>query len=67
MSDQRFECYTKDKRALIVAQRTCDEEVLDYDSDLETVRTKVYLQRYLRYRRTEVREVNWTKYSGIFE
>ena len=24
--------YTKDKRALIVAQRTCDDEVLDYIS-----------------------------------
>ena len=32
MSDQRFKCYMKDKRALIVAQRTCDEEVLDYVS-----------------------------------
>ena len=30
MSDRRFKCYTKDKRALIVAQRTCDNEVLDY-------------------------------------
>ena len=28
MSDRRFECYTKDKRALIVAQRTCDDEDL---------------------------------------
>ena len=32
MSDRRFECYMKDKRALIVAQRTCDNEVLDYVS-----------------------------------
>ena len=32
MSGQRFKCYTKDKRALIVAQRTCDDEVLDYVS-----------------------------------
>ena len=32
MSDRRFKCYTKDKRALIVAQRTCDDEVLDYVS-----------------------------------
>ena len=32
MSDRRFKCYTKDKRALIVAQRTCDDEVLDYIS-----------------------------------
>ena len=31
--------YTKDKRALIVAQRTYDEEVLNYVSNLETVRT----------------------------
>ena len=34
MSDQRFKCYTKDKRALLVAQRTCDKEVLDYVSNL---------------------------------
>ena len=26
MSDQRVKCYIKDKRALIVAQRTCDDE-----------------------------------------
>ena len=32
MSDQRFQCYMKDKRALMVAQRTCDDEVLDYVS-----------------------------------
>ena len=32
MSDRRFKCYTKVKRALIVAQRTCDDEVLDYVS-----------------------------------
>ena len=32
MSDRRFKCDTKDKRALIVAQRTCDDEVLDYVS-----------------------------------
>ena len=32
MSDRRFKCYTEDKRALIVAQRTCDDEVLDYVS-----------------------------------
>ena len=32
MSDRGFKCNTKDKRALIVAQRTCDEEVLDYVS-----------------------------------
>ena len=32
MSDRRFKCYTKDERALIVAQRTCDDEVLDYVS-----------------------------------
>ena len=32
MSDRRFKCYAKDKRALIVAQRTCDDEVLDYVS-----------------------------------
>ena len=32
MSDRRFKCYTKDKRALIVAQRTYDDEVLDYVS-----------------------------------
>ena len=31
--------YTKDKRALIVAQRTCDEEDQTM-SQLETVRTK---------------------------
>ena len=30
--------YTKDKRALIVAQRTCGDEVPDYVSILETVR-----------------------------
>ena len=28
MSDRRFKCYMKDKRALIVAQRTCDDEDL---------------------------------------
>ena len=28
----KVKCYTKDKRALIVAQRTCDDEVLDYVS-----------------------------------
>ena len=32
MSDRRFKCCTKDKRALIVAQRTCDDEGLDYVS-----------------------------------
>ena len=32
ISDRRFKGYTKDKRALIVAQRTCDDEVLDYVS-----------------------------------
>ena len=40
MSDRRFKCYMKDKRALIVAQRTCDEEVLNYVFNWETVRTK---------------------------
>ena len=30
MNGRRFKCYTKDKRALIVAQRTCDDEILDY-------------------------------------
>ena len=51
---------TKDKRALIAAQRTCDEEVLDYVSDLETVRTKNegISQRRLRYQRTEVRSMD---------
>ena len=28
MSDRRFKCYMKDKRALIVALRTCDDEDL---------------------------------------
>ena len=32
--------YMKDKRVLIVAQRTCDEEVLNYASNLEAVRMK---------------------------
>ena len=32
ISDRRFKCYAKDKRALIVAQRTCDDGVLDYVS-----------------------------------
>ena len=32
MSDRGFKCYMKDERALIVAQRTCDDEVLDYVS-----------------------------------
>ena len=43
--------YTKDKRALIVAQRTYDEEVLNYVSNLETVRTKDegYISVVLRY------------------
>ena len=53
---------TKDKRALIVAQRTCDDEVLDYVSYQETVRTltkdEVISQEYLRYRRTKVRSVD---------
>ena len=33
--------YMKDKRALIVAQRTCDKEVLNYVFNQETVRTKM--------------------------
>ena len=62
MSDQRFKGYTKDKRALIVAQRTCDEEVLNYVSNRETVRTMTkdegISQRYLRYQ--ELRFEVWT-------
>ena len=47
----------KDERALIVAQRTCDDEVLDYVSNQETVRTKMkgegqkYISTSLRYLR----------------
>ena len=47
MSDRRFKCYTKDKRALIVAQRTCDNEVLDYVSnprDSEDEGRRIYLR-----------------------
>ena len=36
----KVQVYMKDKRALIVAQRTCDKGVLNYVSNLETVRTK---------------------------
>ena len=48
--------FTKDKRALIVAQRTCDEEVLNYVSNPETVRMK-----------DEGFKRSLTRYSGIFE
>ena len=62
--------YTKDKRALIVAQRTCDEEILNYVSNLETVRTKIEGQRYisivLRYQGKGSKR-DLTRYSGIFE
>ena len=71
MSDRRFKCYTKNKRALIVAQRTCDEEVLYYVSNQETVRVMTkgegISQRYLRYQGLMVRRVDLTRYSGIFE
>ena len=62
MSNRRFKCYTKDKRALIVAQRTCDEEVLDYVSNQEAVRTMTkdegISQRYLRHQGLRFKE--WT-------
>ena len=72
MSDRRFQCYAKDKRALIVAQRTCDDEVLDYvstrdseDNDNERLRLsltmwqrmKVYLKG-IEISKTEVRSVD---------
>ena len=63
--------FTKDERALIVAQRTCDEEVLDYVSNRETVRTMTkdegISQRYLRYQGLRFEEWTLTRYSGIFE
>ena len=65
--------FTKDKRALIVAQRTCDEEVLNYVSSLETVRMKD--EKVLDYvsnpetvrMKDEGFKRSLTRYSGIFE
>ena len=63
MSDQRFRCYTKDERALMVAQRTCDKGFLDYISNRETVRTMMkdqsISQRHLRYQGQRFEE--WTR------
>ena len=64
--------YTKDKRALIVAQRTCDEEVLNYVSSLETVRTKVYLNSIeiprwrLQEELDQVLRYIWVRLSWVF-
>ena len=61
MSDWRFKCCAKDKRALIVAQGTYDEEVLNYISNLGDSEDEEwrYISIVLRYQVMKVPRGAW--------